>query len=129
MSLLNKQYGFTILEVLVALIIVGLVMGSLFAIMGGSKRLAFRAMDSIQSTLFLRSALSSAQWLEEPKYPETPPHYAEGLKINNEDVLEKPERQTQKIVYALEPYQIDVETTDAQFVMRSVRWKRLDAAQ
>ena len=56
----RKQKGFTLLEVLVALAIVGMVLGTVFSLLASSKRLAFKALDDIERTVFLRSALNSA---------------------------------------------------------------------
>ncbi|MEK8020634.1 MAG: type II secretion system protein, partial [Candidatus Parabeggiatoa sp.] len=104
MSKKIKQTGFTLLEVLVALAIVGIALGSVFGLLAGSKRLAFKAVDDIERTLFLRSAINAAQVLEEPEYPELPERYKRSLTLQTDELLEKPERQTRAMRLGLEVY-------------------------
>ena len=49
-----EQQGFTLLEVLVALTITGMVLGSLFALAAGSKQLAFRSGESLDVAIEAR---------------------------------------------------------------------------
>jgi len=119
--------GFTLLEVIIAMAIVGLVMGSAFGLLAGSKRLAFRAADDIGRTVFLRAAINIAQVMEEPDYPELPEQYKKRLTLQVGEPLEKPERQTQPTMLALEPYTFTDEEKSLQ--LESVRWKILDTAQ
>ena len=50
-----EQQGFTLLEVLVALTITGMVLGSLFALAAGSKQLAFRSGESLDVAIEARA--------------------------------------------------------------------------
>lgn len=56
-----RATGFTLLEVLVALTIAGLALGSLFAVIGGNKRLAWRAEAALLHSIEVRSAINQAQ--------------------------------------------------------------------
>lgn len=118
--------GFTLLEVLVALAIAGLVLGTLFSLAGGSKRLAFRALDHIESAVYSRAALNAAQLLPSSDYPKLPPEYAEKGKIETGETLPRPERETNKILYALEPYTLKL---PSGATAASTRWKKLDVIQ
>jgi len=100
----TQQTGFTLLEVIVAMTIVSIALGSVFGLLAGSKRLAFKAADDIEQTIFLRSMLNTVQILKEPDYPQLPERYKKNLKINFDELLEKPERQTRLMRLALEPY-------------------------
>ena len=51
---IKGEQGFTLLEILVALTIVGMVTGTLFSLLGGSKRLAGRGKGAIARTMAVR---------------------------------------------------------------------------
>jgi len=127
MSKKIKQTGFTLLEVLVALAIVGIALGSVFGLLAGSKRLAFKAVDDIERTLFLRSAINAAQVLEEPEYPELPERYKSSLTLQTDELLEKPERQTRAMRLGLEVYILRDDEKGIE--LKTVRLKKLDTAQ
>ncbi|MEN8216310.1 MAG: type II secretion system protein [Pseudomonadota bacterium] len=124
---MNKQTGFTLLEVLVAMAIVGIALGTVFGLLAGTKRLAFKAVDNIERTVFLRSALNAAQVIEEPDYPELPERYKKSVELSTDEVLEKPERQTRPMRLALEPY--TWRDNEKGIELTSVRLIRLDTAQ
>lgn len=117
--------GFTLLEVIIAMAIVALVLGSVFTLLAGSKRLAFKAAEDVGQTLFLRAAINAAQLLEEPEYPELPQRYREAFELNIEDTLEKPEQQTRPLRLALEPYTVEQDN----ITITTLRWKQLDTSQ
>lgn len=123
----NRQKGFTLLEVIIALTIVAVTLGSVLNLLAGSKQLAFRATEDIGKTIFLRSAFNAAQLLEEPEYPENPSQYKKTLTLKKGEVLEPPNRQTTKITLGLETYTFIDEDKGGEFSM--VRWKKLDIAQ
>lgn len=98
----NKVKGFTLLEILVSLTIVALVLGTVFNLLAGSKRLAFKAVHEIEQYVFSRAAVNAAQVLEKPDYPKFTERY--DLTLTIDEPLEKPERQTRPMRLALEPY-------------------------
>ncbi len=119
--------GFTLLEVIIAMSIVSMVLGTVFGLLAGSKRLAFKAVDDIERTIFLRSAINAAQILEEPDYPELPERYKNNLELTTEDLLEKPERQTRLMRLALEPYTLRDDEKGIE--LTTVRLIKLDTAR
>jgi len=124
----NLQHaGFTLLELIVAMAIVGMVLGTTFALLATSKRLAFKAVDDIERTVFLRSAINAAQILEEPDYPELPERYQQSLDLSTDDPIEKPERQTRPMRLALEPYTLRDDEKGIE--LNSVRLILQDTAQ
>ncbi|MEK9648766.1 MAG: type II secretion system protein, partial [Gammaproteobacteria bacterium] len=56
-----RQGGFTLLEVMVALTITGMALGSLFGIIAGNKRLAWRSEESLVKTMQARSLINFSQ--------------------------------------------------------------------
>lgn len=123
----RTQQGFTLLEIMLALVIVGLALGTTFSLLAASKRLAFSASAAMQESLFLRAAINIGQIEEEPEYPEYPDQFVLDVKKEPEDVLEPPDRQTQKIQLGLEPFVIIDPATGLR--LETLRWKKLDFAQ
>ncbi|BAP55155.1 prepilin-type N-terminal cleavage/methylation domain-containing protein [Thioploca ingrica] len=123
----TRQQGFTLLEVIVAMAIVGMALGTILGLLAGSKRLAFKATDDIERTLFLRSAINAAQVLKEPEYPELPSQYKKNLTISIGEPLEKPEQQTKPMQLALEPYTLRDEEKGIE--LSTVRLIKRDTAQ
>jgi len=119
--------GFTLLEVMVALAITALVIGTLFSLLAGSKRLAFSALDNIDRAIYARAALSAAQAEVEPDYPKLPDHYAQKITLQIGELLEKPERETAKSTYALEPYTLV--GPSGEVLGSSVRVKKLETVR
>lgn len=119
--------GFTLLEVMVALAISALVIGTLFSLLAGSKRLAFSALDNIDRAIYARAALSTAQLETEPEYPELPEHYAQKITLQTGELLEKPESETAKSTYALEPYTLS--GPGGEILGESVRFKKLETVR
>jgi len=122
--------GFTLLEVLVALAVVGMSLGTVFALSAGSKRLALAALEDVRGVMVQRSALNAAQVRYQPEIPQYPIELATHVQYVLGELEEKPERQTQNILYVLENYQIEcnAESFRCQPVS-GVRWKRLTALQ
>ncbi|NJO15879.1 MAG: type II secretion system protein [Thioploca sp.] len=124
----TQQQGFTLLEVIIAMAIVGMALGTILGLLAGSKRLAFKATDDIERILFLRSAINAAQVLEEPEYPELPSQYKKNLAINTGEPLEAPEQQTEKLIpLALEPYTLRDEEKGIE--LNTVRLIKRDTPQ
>jgi general secretion pathway protein I len=123
---MKKINGFTLLEVLIALTIVGMTLGTAFGLLASSKRLAFRAADDIERIIFFRSMLNVAQLLEESDYPEYPERYQKRVELKTEEPLEKPERQTRPMRLALEVYTLRDEETGIE--LKTVRLIKTDTA-
>jgi general secretion pathway protein I len=126
-SINTRSSGFTLLEVIIAMAIVGMALGTVLSLLAGSKRLAFKATDDIERIIFLRSAINVAQVLEEPEYPELPSHYKKNLTISVGELLEKPEQQTRPMQLALEPYTLRDEEKGIE--LSTVRLIKRDTAQ
>lgn len=123
----SRLSGFTLLEVIIAMAIVGMALGTVLSLLAGSKRLAFKATDDIERIIFLRSAINAAQVLKEPKYPELPSYYKKNLTIRVDEPLEKPEKQSRPMQLALEPYILRDE--DKGIELSTVRLIKRDTAQ
>lgn len=122
-----SQHGFTLLEVLVALAIVGLAMGTTFALLSQSKRLAFKAADDMEHTIFIRAQMNLAQIVEKPEYPEQPEETAKQWELEADKLLDKVDRQSQLMRYALE--QVTLKNSDTEQTFTSLRIKKLDSAR
>lgn len=120
-----KIKGFTLLEVLLSIAIVSMALGSIFGLLSGSKRLAFKASDEMGQVLFLRATINIAQLEEESDYPELPEEYKKEIQIESEELLEPPDRQTQKILLGLEPYTLS--RAEKHLEIKSIRLKILDS--
>jgi general secretion pathway protein I len=123
----KHMHGFTLLEVILAMVIVGMVLGTLFSLLAGSKQLAFKASNDIGETLFLRTVINVHQVLEKPEYPTLPSEYVKNLSVNVTGLLDPPERQTQKIQLGLETFTVKDSHTGIE--VRSIRWKKLESVR
>lgn len=121
---MNKLSGFSLLEVIIAMAIVGLVLGTVFGLFAGSKRLAFKAADSIDNILFLRAAVNMGQLLEEADYPKYPERIAKELTLRVDELLEPPKHLKDKMQLGLEPYVWVDQSKEMEWV--GIRWKKLD---
>jgi len=126
----RTQRGFTLLEVLLALVIVGMTLSTLMTVAGGSKQLAFRAETTLERSLYVRAALNVAQIQRKSDYPKYPKQYASSLQSVDDAPLEKPARQTRKILYVLAPFHLsEGDDNKAAPVVQGLRWKRLKALE
>ena len=92
----RTQQGFTLLEVMIALMITAMVMGSLFTLSAGSKQLAFRAQQSLQDSTAARAAVNEA--LLDNEFRDLEPAMSETrYTIEGQDVLDDAERRTAPI--------------------------------
>lgn len=122
-----KSNGFTLLEVMIAMMIVALALGSSFGLLAGSRQLAIRAAEQIEESLFLRTMLNVSQVEKEPSYPKLPEIYLKRVELDIEDELKPPARQTQKIQIALEPYTMRDEERNLEYT--GLRWKKLELSR
>ncbi len=118
----RQQRGFTLIEVIVALTITGFLLGGLFALVGGSKQLSWRAEDVLVRATQQRTAWNFA--LLDNEYADLEPILDEEFYTVRElDDLEAPERQTQPLSYTLRALKIVSEDGDVEAV--AMRWIRL----
>lgn len=118
----SAERGFTLLEVIVALAITGFVLGGLFTLLGSSKQLSLRSVDSLRETADLRAAINFA--LLENEFNEVEPVLRhERFDIRPGDLLEDPIRKTAGTTEALQSFEI-VDSQRDQAVS-GTRWVRL----
>ncbi len=86
MAVTNKERGFTLLEVLVATTIVGLVFGGVFSAIVASNDLSFRAQHSFARDAKLRFLVNSVMLYS--RFDEKPPRsmLPEGNRLEREEV-------------------------------------------
>ena len=122
----NPQAGFTLLEVIVALTITGVVLGGLFSLVGGSKQLSWRSEQSLVQATRVRAAINFA--LLENEYSDIEEILQDAsYRIRALDLLEDPERKTQGSVHAFQAYEII--NRERNEVIAGSRWIQLDLPQ
>ena len=55
----NRQHGFTLIEVLVALIILGISLGAIFQVLSSSRRISLKADETLQAVRLAGNLLAS----------------------------------------------------------------------
>jgi len=117
----DLQRGFTLLEVLVAITLTALVMGSVFSLQSQNSRLAVNAIETIDETVNRRAALNLA-WIEVDIFENL------AYKVDNEVKLPIPDQLEGKIkdnMLGLESFEL---LDDKGNVMHtSVRLKKADS--
>lgn len=122
----RRQRGFTLLEVIVALTITAMVLGSLFALAAGSKQLAFRSGQSLNAAIAARAKINFA--LLEDEYADVEIAIDdERFRIRPEEYLETVTRKTDPSTYKLQYYEVVDERSDE--AVRGTRWIRLELAE
>jgi len=118
---LDRQ-GFTLLEILVALTITGMVVGILLSLLGGGQKLSFKGLTAVH-TASLERVLANAESLDVlPHVREILPR-ALDYKVSTKR-LEYPPRKTKPLQYGLERVTIRVKQHDIEIL----RWHRYDTA-
>ncbi len=120
----RRERGLTLLDVLVALTITRMVLGSLFALAGGSKQLAFRAGESLDVAIYARAAVQFALLQDEYGGVEEILEYEQPFEIRANDYLERVTRKTQPMIFKLQHYEIVDEETDERIA--GTRWIKLE---
>ena len=122
----RRQKGFTLLEVIVALAITGFVLGSLFTLVAGSKRLSFRSEESLVRAARLRAATNFA--LLENDYNDIELVLEDdSFLVNEAEFLEDPVRKTSPSTRALQKY--EVVNSNSGEVITGLRWIQLELPQ
>jgi prepilin-type N-terminal cleavage/methylation domain-containing protein len=120
----DRMRGFTLLEVLVALTIAGMALGGLFAVIGGNKRLAWRAEAALLHATEVRSAINQAQ-LDDTRGELPPAGMAPGLRIESGIELPEPEeRNLQGTLHHLRGYELRDE--NGEVLASGSYWVELD---
>ncbi len=118
--------GFTLLEVIVALTITGFVLGSLFTLVGGSKRLSWASEESLARSAQLRAATNFALLENEfNDVEEILRNY--DFEVRPIDLIDPPIRKTQASNLALQDYEIIHSETDE--IVAGNRWIQLSIPQ
>lgn len=120
----DKARGFTLIEVMVALTITGFLLGGLFALVAGSKRLSSRAETALARSLQQRAAFNAAlldnDFADLDSFLSTA---SADYRVVELDQLEFPDRQTQPLPYALQALELQSPDGDTEVV--ATRWQRL----
>lgn len=120
-----RQHGFTLLEVMIALTITGLVLGGLLSLSAGSKRLAVTAQETLHEAVQRRAALQYAQLEPIPDRLEPlPGGDLQRFESNAGDLLPDPIRRTIPTQWLLQEYRL--EDADSDEILTGSRWVRLD---
>lgn len=122
----RAQAGFTLLEVIVALTITGFVLGGLFSLVGGSKKLSWRSEESLVQATRVRAAINFAL-LENEYFDVEPILRDESYQVRALDVLEDPLRKTQANVYGFQLY--EVENRERDELITASRWIQFELPQ
>lgn len=101
----NRECGFTLLEVLVALTIAALALGLLLSLAASSKRLAWRGEAALVETARLRSEVNRIR-LEDGQGSLPPLLQSQALEADSELPLEEPERLTLDSPWVLRGFEL-----------------------
>jgi prepilin-type N-terminal cleavage/methylation domain-containing protein len=115
----RRQGGFTLLEVLIALTISSMVLGSLFSLAAGSKQLALRTQNALIDTMEVRAHINFA--LLDNDYRGIEP-ILEGTRyrLQNTSQLADPPRRTMPMSDLLQSWElVDQQTGEHR---QGVRW-------
>ena len=116
------QHGFTLLEILVALTITGMVVGVLLSLLGGSQKLSFKGLAAVRKASQERVLVNAAALDTITRAREQLPR-ALDYKVRTHR-LKFPTRKTKPLQYGLE--RVTIETK--QHAIKVLRWYRYDAA-
>ena len=117
--------GFTLIEVIVALTITGFLLGGLFALVAGSKRLSYRAENALAQSVNQRAAYNMALLDNDfAELEESLSTDSANYRISVLEELELPDRQVQPLPFALQA--IEVQSPDGDTEVIATRWVRLE---
>ncbi|MDG2141179.1 MAG: prepilin-type N-terminal cleavage/methylation domain-containing protein [Gammaproteobacteria bacterium] len=122
----KRQNGFTLLEVIVALAITGVVLAGIFSLVGGSKQLSWRSEESLVRAAQVRAVTNFALLQNEFRGVEEILN-AESYDIRSIGVLVDPVRKTQPMLNALQGFEVTNEDRDEEII--GSRWIRLNLPQ
>lgn len=113
--------GFTLLEVMVALTITAMALGALFGVIGGNKRLAWRAEAVLVQSMQVRSLINVAQLNDEQGEVFLSQEHRE-LNLVSGGEIEAPDRKTAGTLDNLREFHID--NDDGETLVRGTYWIR-----
>ena len=102
---MRKSSGFTLLEVLVAMTITAMALGSLYTVIAGNKRLAWRAEAALARSVAARSHINYAQLTDE-QGDVIVDFRDDKLNLASGDKLDEPKRKTWATASDLRSYQL-----------------------
>ena len=121
----RQQHGFTLLEVLVALTITSLVLGGIFTLAAGSKRLAVSTQDSVRDSAAIRAKINLALIDNQFRDLQLPQSMADNAYlIKTGERPEDPIRRREPMRDLLQYYHI--EYPDQETSLTGTRWIRLE---
>ncbi len=127
---MNKIKGFTLLEVLIAITLTGLVMGSLFAMQSQNKQLTFRALAALERIAEQRESINLA-WLgaSDTNYQSISPQQKRFRPANAEtlvlpELLKKEQTQVKHFDFKLQS--IDIIDSSEDILFSTTRWVKND---
>lgn len=121
----RKQHGFTLLEVLVALTITSLVLGGIFTLAAGSKRLAVSTQHSVQDSAAIRAKINLALIDNQFRDLQLPQSMEDNAYlIETGERPEDPIRRTEPMRDLLQLY--NIEYPDQETSLIGTRWIRLE---
>lgn len=122
----KKQHGFTLLEVMIALTITGMVLGSLFALAAGSKQLAVRTQTSLHDTIQTRAHINFALLDNEFRSLE-PALDTSRFRLQAIGLLPDVPRRTSALNDLMQAWQLTDQDTGE--IIEGVRWIRVELPQ
>lgn len=120
---MKRSSGFTLLEVMVALTITAMALGALFGVIGGNKRLAWRAEDVLVQSMQVRSLINVAQLNDAQGEVFLRQEHKE-LNLVSGQEIEEPERKTAGTRDNLRGFHIDGD--NGETLVNGTYWIRQD---
>lgn len=121
----DRQNGFTLLEVMIALTITGLVLGGLLSLSAGSKRLAVSAQDTLQEAVQRRAAIQFSQLqVREGDLALLDRPGRLRFTVQADELLPDPIRRTMPSTWLLQRYELD--DADSDDTLTVTRWIESD---
>ena len=123
-----KQQGFTLLEVLIAITLTALVLGSLFALQSQSKRLSYKAQMNLHKNINQRAYFNAA-WISDRRldsYMDELSQHSD-YSVDHKSALKKPETQVKPINFSLESFAIVNQKNEV--LLTSVRFQESNVSR
>ena len=123
--IVNKyQQAFTLLEILIAITLTSLVLGSLFVLQSNSSKLAFNAAAKVHQNITLRAALNYAMLISDSDELSDKVLQNYQYRIANRELLNMPASSPERLNWQLEKF--DIIDIDNNILISSVRFKKIN---